>query len=92
MKRVTSPEPIEKLPQLMMAPLLLVMVSVFPLVENTALPLTTLGAVGLASAGPTVAAAKQSASASASRYLLTRQVGRRPLTGCALARPVRAPD
>ena len=48
MKRVVSPAPMEKLFQLMMAPLLLVTLSTLPLWAKVAEPLTTVGANGSA--------------------------------------------
>ncbi len=47
-KRVISPEPIEKLCQLMIAPGVLVTVSALPVVAKVAAPFTTEGYRGLA--------------------------------------------
>jgi hypothetical protein len=52
MKRVSSSGAIEKPCQLMMVPGALVTVSVLPLVETSALPLTTVGPFGLAATPP----------------------------------------
>ena len=60
-KRVNSPRLIPKLCQLMMAPGVLVMVSVPPLVANVACPLTTWGAWGLAMAPAAAMATSQPA-------------------------------
>ena len=62
MKRVSSLTPIENEPQLMIALWLLVMLRMLPAVAKLAVPLTTVGAEGLASAR---LALKQAATASA---------------------------